>query len=276
MRELSTRLNEQYGFETLAEEVLSELQRAGKDVEALTRQDLVTFEEFHLRGRSATRDLAQLADLQPGMHVIDVGCGVGGPARTLADEFGCHVTGIDIARGYCRAAHVLNVRTGLSGGIDICCAQAMAVPFASGAFDVAWLQHVSMNIEAKESLLEELRRLLKPGGRLALYEILAGSSMQSYFPLPWADAPDISFLVEGRQLRKMLDAKGFSELHWEDVTPRILEWGRRALIPRNDKPPLLGLNLVVGPYAAVKTANLLRNLEEDRVRLVQAVVERKP
>ena len=84
MRELSTRLNEQYGFETLAEEVLSELQRAGKDVEALTRQDLVTFEEFHLRGRSATRELAQLADLQPGMHVIDVGCGVGGPHGACA------------------------------------------------------------------------------------------------------------------------------------------------------------------------------------------------
>ena len=276
MRELNTRLNEQYGRAKLAEELLSELERAGKDVKALTRQDLVTFEEFHLRGRNATRELAQLADLQPGMQVLDVGSGVAGPARTLADEFGCRVTGIDIAWGYCRAAQMLNTRTGLNDKIGICCAQALAAPFARGVFDVVWLQHVSMNIDAKEVLLGELRKLLKPGGRLAIYEILAGSSPHSYFPLPWANTPDISFLVEPQQLRRMLRAKGFSELHWEDVTQPTLEWGRRALAPRPESPPPLGLEKLIGPDAGTKTANLLRNLMEDRIRLVQAVVESKP
>jgi ubiquinone/menaquinone biosynthesis C-methylase UbiE len=276
MRELSRRLNEQYGHAELAEEILSELEGAGKNVERLTRQDLVTFEEFHLRGRNATRELAQHAGLQPGMRILDVGSGVGGPARTLADEYGCYVAGIDIAWEYCRAAQTLNARTGLSDRIGICNAQALASPFAHGVFDVVWMQHVAMNIEDKAILFEEYQRLLKPGGRLALYEIIAGSSKQSHFPLPWANYPDISFLVEPEHLRRMLIEVGFSELYWEDVTPRTLSWGRRALVRRPDNPPPLGLDLVIGPDAGEKTANLLRNLEEDRVRLVQAVAERKP
>ena len=273
MHELSRRLNEQYGHAKLAEDILSELESAGKNVERLTRQDLVTFEEFHLRGRNATRELAQHAGLRPGMRILDVGSGVGGPARTLADEYGCNVAGIDIVWGYCRAAQTLNARTGLTDQIGICNAQALASPFAPSVFDVVWMQHVAMNIEDKASLLEEFRRLLRPGGRLALYEILAGSSELSHFPLPWANTPDISFLVEPEQLRRMLIEVDFSELHWEDVTPRTLSWGRRALVRR---PDILGLDLVIGPDAGEKTANLLRNLEEDRVRLVEAVVERKP
>ncbi len=276
MHELDTRLNAQYGHAKLAEDILSELDRAGKNVEALTRQDLLTFEEFHLRGRKATRELAGIVDLQPGMRVLDVGSGVGGPARTLVDEYGCQVTGFDVSWEYCRAAHALNIRTGFSDRIDICCAQALASPFARGVFDVIWMQHVAMNIEDKPGLLEELWRLLRPGGRLALHEILAGSSEHSHFPLPWANTPDISFLIEPEHFRRMLIDQGFSELHWEDVTPSTLEWGRRALAHRPDSPPLLGLDLVVGPDTVEKTANLLRNMEEDRVRLVLAVAERKP
>jgi 2-polyprenyl-3-methyl-5-hydroxy-6-metoxy-1,4-benzoquinol methylase len=276
VHELNRRLNEQYGHAKLAEDIFSELEGAGKDVERLTREDLVTFEEFHLRGRSATRELAQLAGLQQGMRILDVGSGVGGPARTLADEYSCNIAGIDIAWGYCRAAQTLNARTGLSDRIGICNAQALASPFAHSVFDVVWMQHVAMNIEDKTSLLEEFQRLLMPGGRLALYEILAGSNELSHFPLPWASTPDISFLVEPEQLRRMLIEVGFSELHWEDTTSRTLSWGRRALVRHPDEPPPLGLDLVVGLDAREKTANLLRNLEEDRIRLVQAVAGRKP
>jgi len=244
MHDLSKRINQQYGQKKLAEEILAELASAGKNIEALVREDLVTFEEFHLRGRNATRELAQLAGLQPGMRVLDVGSGVGGPARNLVDEFGCHLTGIDIVWNYCRAAHVLNARSGFGSRIAICCAHALAAPFASDAFDVVWMQHVSMNIEDKQSLINEFWRILMPG--------------------------------DPQQLRSMLRTIGFSEVHWQDVTASTLGWGRRALRWRPDVPPLLGLDLVIGQNAAQKAANLLRNIEEGRVSLVQVVAERQP
>jgi len=275
MHDLSKRINQQYGQKNLAEEILVELARAGKNIDALAREDLVTFEEFHLRGRNATRELAQLAGLQPGMRVLDVGSGVGGPARNLVEEFGCHLTGIDIVWNYCRAAHVLNARSGFGSRIAIYCAHALAAPFASDAFDVVWMQHVSMNIEDKQSLINEFWRILRPGGRLALYEILAGPKELANFPLPWANTPAISFLADPDQLRSMLGAIGFSLIHWKDVTARTLDWGRRALRWRPDVPPPLGLDLVIGQNAAQKAANLLRNLEESRISLVQVVAERQ-
>lgn len=272
-RELNARLREQYGRSHLVESIMAQLDRAGKDFNALTRQDLATFEEFHLRGRKATRELAQLAGLQQGMRVLDVGSGLAGPARTLADEFGCMLTGIDISWEYCRVAQTLNALTGYSSRVATCCGQALILPFAAGVFDVVWMQHVSMNIEEKEVLIEELRRVLIPGGRLAFYEILAGSLQHSFFPLPWADDPGISFLVDPTLFHQLFTSNGFKVLEWEDVTTRTLEWGRQALVYHPQRPPPFGLDLIIGEDVGERTANLLRNLEEARVTLVQAVLE---
>jgi SAM-dependent methyltransferase len=137
------------------------------------------------------------------------------------------------------------------------------------------MQHVSMNIEDKQSLINEFWRILRPGGRLALYEIFAGPKELANFPLPWANTPAISFLADPHQLRSMLRTIGFSVIHWKDVTARTLDWGRRALRWRPDVPPPLGLDLVIGQNAAQKAANLLRNLEESRISLVQVVAERQ-
>jgi len=276
LREFNERLREQYGSYRLAEAMLEDLDRAGKDINMLTRRDLATFEEFHLRGRSATRELAQLAELRQGTRLLDVGSGLAGPARTLADEFGCHVTGIDLTWEYCRAAGMLNARSGFNDTVSICCAQALLLPLAASAFEVVWMQHVSMNIEDKQALIDEFGRVLISGGRLAFYEILAGPSEHTYFPLPWADDPGISFLADPGFFRQMLITKGFKVLQWEDVTARTLDWGRDALVYQADRPPPLGLDLVVGQDVGERTANLLRNLEEERVTLVQAVLERQP
>ncbi len=274
-RALNTRLRGQYGRSGLAEAVLEELSRAGKDIDALSRDDLVTFEEFHLRGRKATRELAHLAELQPGMRVLDVGSGLAGPARTLADEFGCDVTAVDVAWEYCRAARMLNARTGFSSNVAICCGQALLLPLTANTFDVVWMQHVSMNIEDLGSLIEELGRVLVTGGLLALYEVFAGSGKLAHFPLPWADDPGISFLVKPAQFRQMVQSRDFRVLRWEDVTARTLEWGRRVLVRDPGMPPPLGLDLVIGEDVNQKTANLLRNFEEGNVTLVQAVLQQE-
>jgi SAM-dependent methyltransferase len=274
MHRFTKQINQQYGSPDLAERILNVLAEAGKGAGGLQREDLASFEEFHLRARRATRELAQLADLQPGMRVLDIGSGVGGPSRTLADEFGCRLMGIDLSWEYCRAAHLLDGAVGLEERVSVCCAQGLATPFVAEAFDVVWMQHVCVNIEEKRRLFEECGRLLHTGGRLALYEIFAGAREHTHFPLPWANGPEISFLSRPEEVRKDLRNEGFSELHWEDRTESILEWGQRALMHPSDRPSPLGIELVIGPDFAVKTANLLRNLEERRAVVIQAVLER--
>jgi SAM-dependent methyltransferase len=274
MHLFTKQINQQYGSPELAERILHVLAEAGKEAGSLQREDLASFEEFHLRARRATRELAQLVDLQPGMRVLDIGSGVGGPSRTLADEFGCRLIGIDLSWEYCRAAHLIDNAVGLTEKVAICCAHGLAAPFVAEAFDVVWMQHVCVNIEEKGRLFEECGRLLYPGGRLALYEIFAGEREHTHFPLPWANGPEISFLSRPEEVRNSLQDLGFNELHWEDRTESILEWGQRALMHTYDRPSPLGIELVIGPDFAEKTANLLRNLEERRAVVIQAVLAR--
>jgi SAM-dependent methyltransferase len=275
MQDYELHINRQYGRPDLGDELLRALQSAGKDIQALTRDDVRTFEEFHLCGRGATRELARLAELQPGMRVLDVGSGVGGPARTLAAEFGCQVIGIDLSRSYCQAAEILTTRMGLSDKVSFRHANALDMPFEDQRFDAVWMQHVLMNIEDKARLVVEVRRVLRDGGAFAFHEVLTGSGERLHFPLPWANQPEISFMVSSEELRQLLDAAGLKERAWIDETEEVLVWGRRAMAPRPEGTPApLGLDLVIGPDYAEKTANLLRNLEMGRVVVVQAVFVR--
>ncbi|MGD8815342.1 MAG: methyltransferase domain-containing protein [Anaerolineales bacterium] len=271
MQRFTKKIRQQYGREDLVERILAALAEAGKNVDALQRDDLASFEEFHLRARRATRELAHLVELQTGMRVLDIGSGVGGPARTLADEFGCRLATIDLSWEYCRAAHVLDTTVGLADRVSICCADGLATPFEAEAFDVVWMQHVCVNIQEKGRLFEECRRLLFPGGRLAMYEILAGDLHPTHFPLPWANGPDLNFLSTSDQLRYDLQDQSFHELHWEDRTASIIEWGQRALVHKSTRTAPLGIELVIGDDYAEKTANLLRNLEEGRALVIQTV-----
>ncbi len=265
-------INSYYGQPDLSANILAALQRAGKDLNALTREDLAPFEEFHLRGRPATMELASAAGLREGMAVLDVGSGIGGPARTLASEFGCQVTGLDLTEEYCRAAEMLTGRVGLSDKVTIRQGNALDMPFDDGVFDLVWMQHMAMNIEDKERLFGEIRRVLRPGGRLALYEIFAGSAAPLHFPVPWANDPAISFLVAPSEVRNLLTETGFKELVWTDVTGESIDLLRQLGTAAKSAPPPLSLHLIIGDFGE-KLANALRNLEEDRIAVVQGIFE---
>ncbi len=263
-----------YGQHDLSAKVLDALQRAGTDLDRLTRDDLAPFEEFHTRGRAATRELAAAAGLREGMAVLDVGSGIGGPARTLAGEFGCQVTGLDLTEEYCRAAEMLTARVGLSDQVTIQQGNALDMPFDDETFDGVWMQHISMNIEDKERLFGEIRRVLRSGGRLALHEIFAGSATPQHFPVPWADDPAMSFLMTPEEARRLLSQAGFQELEWNDLSRPSMEWFQQLrAAAAQDGPPPLALHLIIDNFAE-KAANLLRNLEEDRVVVARAVYER--
>jgi SAM-dependent methyltransferase len=270
-------LNAHYDRRDLGASILEALAKAGKDLSALTVEDLAPIEEFHIGGRKPTLELARLAGLSEGMRVVDVGCGVGGPARALAHYFGCEVVGVDLTEAFCAAANLLTERTGLGHKVTIRHGNALDLPLKDRSVDVAWMQHVGMNIRDKAGLFRELRRVLRPEGKLALYEVFAGPRPAEYFPVPWASGPELSHLVSPEEIRKPLENAGFRVELWNDVTRASTEWFRATMEKAmKDGPPPLSRGILMGPEFPIKAANVLRNLEEDRLRVVQAVLTLQP
>jgi SAM-dependent methyltransferase len=271
-------LNEHYGVTDLGDEILDALEAAGKDVDALSREDIASFDEFHIRGLEATREVADLAEIEAESRVLDVGCGIGGPARTLASEYGCDVVGIDIVEEYCRAATLFTERVALTDRVRFQHGDALDLPFEDETFDVVWFEHTLLNIEATEEAIQEAGRVLRSGGTLALYEICAGPGGEPVFPVPWASDASLSYLVPSERLREAIHEHGFDEVVWRDVTGPSLEWFRNVVESMQsrpaDAPPPLGLNLLMGAETPTKAANVVRNLEEDRIVVVQGVYER--
>jgi SAM-dependent methyltransferase len=263
-----------YGQPNLIDALLAALQSAGKNLAALTPDDLAPFDELHIRGREATRELARLADARAGMRVLDAGCGLGGAARTVALEYGCHVAGFDLTENYAQAAKLLTALLHLEDRVIFSVGSAADMPFADAAFDVVWMQHMGMNIADKARLYAESRRVLRPGGRLALYEVCAGANVPPHFPVPWANDESMSFLLRPDALRDLLASLGFREQVWADDSARCIAWYASQRAARTPATPrAIGLDLVLGANVAEKARNALRNLEENRIVVYQAVFE---
>jgi SAM-dependent methyltransferase len=272
-------VNEQYGVRGLGTAILDGLRALGKDPDNISYTDLSSVDHFHTRGMEATRDLAQMADLRAGQRVVDVGGGFGGAARVLAAEFGCDVTVLDLTEEFCLVGEMLTARTGLSDRVTFKVGNALDMPFEDGSFDIAWTQHSSMNIADKERLYSEIRRVVRPGGRFALHEIMAGPQQPIHFPVPWAQNPQISFLLPPNEAHSIIAGTGFREAAWVDVTQVTLEWRRRmaalaaaAEAERGGLSPV-GYQLLLGASFRLSFRNLDRNLEEGRIAVIEAVFD---
>jgi MPBQ/MSBQ methyltransferase len=247
--------------------IASAIRDAGMNPDRLRPEDLAPLEEFHIGGRRASAELAEMAGLAPGCRVLDVGAGLGGPARLLAARFGCLVTALDLTPEYCHAAEMLNRATGLAGRVAVRQGSALALPFGSGEFDAVWTQHASMNISAKPLLYAEIRRMLRPGGTFALHDVQAGPVQPIVFPVPWADTPSISFLATPQEAQSLVTSAGFELIQWEDRTQEAVEFFKAGAAARR---PALGIQVYV-PDLAVKSRNLVHNFENDRLRVSQAI-----
>jgi MPBQ/MSBQ methyltransferase len=264
-----------YGQRNLGESILAALRRMGKDVNALSPEDLAPVDAFHIRGRAATEELARFCRLGPEHHVLDVGSGLGGSARYLALQFGCRATGLDLTPEYVEAAQMLTARLRLEERVAFRTGSALEMPFEDAGFDAVWSEHAQMNIADKPRLFGEIYRVLKTGGRLAFHDILQGAGGEPHFPTPWAADPSYSALIGPAELRSLLQSLGFDVKLWEDKTVAGRDWFRaRVAVLREKGPPPLGFHLLIGSVALPAHENNLRNLEEGRIALVQGVLEK--
>jgi len=260
------------GTGNLEDQIRKVLASAGKDIEDLTVADLAAVDEFHVRGREATLELAGRMGLSEGAEVIDIGSGLGGPARTLADKYSCRVTGIDLTECFCQAARAMSDWVGLADRTSFRQGDATALPFDDDSFDAAMTIHVAMNIAAKDAVYAEAKRVLKPGSIFAVYDILQGEGGPVRFPVPWAREPSISHLATPFDMRDLLTGAGFEIVDEIDSTDRGLAWFEEvAARMRDATAPQISFRSFLGPDFGEMAINQVKNLSEKRIRTITFV-----
>jgi len=270
MTDVLDEVRDHYRSSGLTERLKAALVALGPEDQRLTPQQLAPLDQFHTRGLAATAELARLAGITAGTSVLDVGSGLGGPARFLAATHDCRVTGVDLSEPFVDAARYLTDRTGQSGQVSFQTASALALPFDERSFNVALLQHVAMNISDRARLYREIRRVLTKGGRFATFDVVLTGD-EPHYPVPWARTPATSFLLTAAATRAAIEPAGFRTLTWQDDTETAKAWITQ--LRASGPPPSPNLGVVMGPDFAQLAANLARNLMEGRLGILTAVFE---
>jgi ubiquinone/menaquinone biosynthesis C-methylase UbiE len=266
-----------YERDSLVEDIKKALGQSGLGEAQLTIEEVAPIDHFHVRGIDATKDLSEILHATSASKILDIGSGLGGPARYFAKNFGAQVTGIDLTQSYVDAANYLTQRTGLSELVQFDCGDALSLPYADGSFDIAMTQHVAMNIQNRERFYSEAYRVLKSDGRFALYDVIAGDEDEVYFPVPWADTPATSFLLKEDALRNVLTDRKFKILSWTDRTAKAIEWVTEVSKKQTQSNPgtsPLGLNVILGTDFGHRASNLAKSLREGRAKILEVVASK--
>jgi ubiquinone/menaquinone biosynthesis C-methylase UbiE len=261
-----------YSHGSLEQAILDGLAAAGKNPDALSPEDLAPVDEFHIGGRRATADFAAEFAPRPGMHLIDIGSGLGGASRYFATQYGCRITGIDLTEEYVEVAQSLARRTGLDGVVSYRQASALALPFADASFDGGYMFHVGMNIADKAKLFVEARRVLKPGATFGLFDVMREGPGEILFPVPWSSGPETSFVETADNYKRLLVAAQFHVVRERSRRDFAIESYKRlrAYIARSGPPPL-GRHIMFGPAASQMSTNLLAMLEQGTLAPVEII-----
>lgn len=262
-----------YAAENIEAAILAELRRGGADTGTLTPRMLANADQLHPLGAVATDFQAGLIAVAPDELALDLGCGIGGPARMLTERFGCGVVGVDLSEPYLYAASALTARCRLAGRVAFCAADGIALPFADAAFGLVWCQNVAINIPDKRALYAEIRRVLATGAPFAFSETTAGDGEAvPRYPLPWAREPGISFLSHADEMRALVEAAGFAIESWIDNSAEIV----RAAALARERPSASGPTVAIafGSDIGQRAANLTRGLAEGALANIVAVARK--
>lgn len=255
--------------------VVSALNKMSKPLDGLTVEDLAPVDHFHARGLPATIELADRLPIEAGQQIVDIGCGLGGPARYIAKRFQCSVNGIDITEPFVEAANKLTRLLHMESQVRIELGDAQRLPYPNASFDGAYAQHVTMNVEDRPRFFGEACRVLKPGAFFALTEHGLGPTGNPHHPVPWSADGSRAYLVTPAQTRGMLQEAGFEDIVVEDTGAKYLA-GYKMMIEKADRSalPPLGIHLLMGETALQKMRNAARNIEEGRTHPIQVVCRR--
>ena len=275
MRNSKTQIEKQYYRPDLFEDICKALEQQGVDLNKVNRSDISGVDEFHVRGAAVSNELVQEIYLKDA-KVLDVGCGLGGPSRMLADQFNCQVTGIDLCEEYVSTAHKLSELVGLSAQTEFVHGDALNLPFKDGSFDIVWTQHVQMNIEDKARFYSEIRRVLVDEGALVYYDIFKKGEEEITYPVPWANMASVSFLETIPFAETLLNDLGFVKLQTTDQTHKA----KHSLINSFEKikkngMPKVGLNTLMGNSTKKKLNNILKGIEENKIELQSGIYRKK-
>ncbi len=268
-------VKEHYSVGDLATRILDGLKATGVDLDNLTIEDLAVVDEFHIGGRKAAEYAISKMHLSGKEHVLDIGCGIGGTARTIASKSGCKVTGIDLTPEYIEVAQTLTRLTRLDDKASFEAASALSLPFGDGVFDAAITIHVAMNILDRETLYKEIARVMKPGAILCIYDVMKKGEEPISFPMPWAQTAKSSHLVTPEEMVPLLESAGFEIDEVEDRTEQAIEFFNQSQAAAAQGPQALGVHIIMGPTAREKLQNVRQNVEAGRIAPVLMVVRRK-
>lgn len=247
----------------LEKTILQAAARMGLDPDRLNAIDLATADEFHVGGLEATRELAAHLELEPGLRILDVGSGIGGPARYFAAERQCKVTGVDLTEEFVQVARSLTRRTMLDHLAEFVQASALDLKFDPETFDRAYMIHVGMNIADKAGVFREVRRVLKPGGKFAIFDFVRTGAAPITYPVPWASSEETSFVVDKGSYRDALEKAGFRVEHERLRTAFAIEFTEQAIArAAQSGQPALGLHLLMGDSAPVMIKNVLAMMKQ--------------
>lgn len=274
MNDVDERVSSHYGWPGLMEAIENEIRRNGIQPEDVTVAQLAPVDNYHAFRLAGTVALATAAGIGAAHRVLDVGGGIGGPARQLAARFGCNVTVVDLTPEYCAVGQRLTTWTHLTNRVSFVQASALDMPFDDASFDVVWTQHASMNISDKGSLYREIARVVRPAGRFAFFDILAGPDQPIHFPVPWAADPSSSFLLSPDDTRALIVREGFRETTWLTGADLKAELDRSDEPDPGDHGPALDSGLLNGPDSAAMGENVARNMKEGRIVPAIGVFER--
>lgn len=277
MDDVEQRVKDHYGNFGQSAPILAALEKRGISPQGVTPAQLAPFDQFHTGGAVATRRLSALLAPGPLDRILDVGCGLGGPARMLGDLKKCRVTGLDLAPHFVETAIYLSELTGQIGSVAFQQGSATSLPFADATFDGAWQLHVSMNVPGKAAMYGEIHRVLKPGARFIIHDPVRGASSDVIYPVPWAAEPELSFLWSEAEMLSCLKSSGFEVVETDDATGEGLEWFDAVDAARNKSPgPASKNNSSHAPKPLeVMAKNHRANLESGAVEIL-TVWARKP
>jgi ubiquinone/menaquinone biosynthesis C-methylase UbiE len=270
---MTDKVSEHYTHGSLLEAIRAGVEGLGKTPDTVSVHDLGPVDEFHIGGRAASESFLEQLALSSTEHVLDVGCGLGGASRLVAERFGSRVSGIDLTHEYVETGSVLCSWVGLSDLVELQQGSATAMPYKDNTFDKAYMMHVGMNIADKRQLLSELSRVLKPNARLGIYDVMKTSEDALAFPVPWASTVETSFVESPTVYKQVLEDAGFRLIAERNRREFATEFFA-AVSAGGKGPPPLGLHILMGAARGEKIKNMIENISAGRIAPVELIAEK--